>query len=476
MTGSCSLKSYDYNYDGTRLFESVSKRRYSFFLDSSMDAYGLGRYSFIGFDPYMVIRKKNEKPFRELHYWLQRSAFSEKRLPTPLPAGAVGFLSYDLGFLMERIGSKSHDDLQLPDCVFGFYDVIITIDHWKRKLHITSSGLPEKNGQAVKKRAQQRLKEVMKIIEDSKECRQQQGDAWTPENTAGMTYDMIAGMRGNFTKQEYRKAIAKALHHIAAGDIYQVNLSQRFCAQLPTFRECDFEIFKLLRRVSPSCFSAFFNCGDFKIISSSPERFLHVHDRLVQTRPMKGTRPRHNALTEDRKQKDALLKSKKDRAELLMIVDLLRNDLGRVCEYGSVQVREMRTLEKYSTVFQTTSTVKGILHKDKDHVDLLKACFPGGSITGCPKIRSMQIIDELEPTRRGPYTGSLGYISFTGDMDLNILIRTLVIKGDKAYFQVGGGIVADSKPDDEYNETLVKARGLLSCLAATPSERIAVRA
>jgi para-aminobenzoate synthetase component 1 len=256
-------------------------------------------------------------------------------------------------------------------------------------------------------------------------------------------------------------AVSKAKQYIKKGDIYQVNLSQRFSAStdMPAF-----EIYQRLRRVSPSYFSAYLDAGNFQIISSSPERFLSLRSGEVTTRPMKGTRPRAKDRIRDKRLRQQLLKSEKDRAELMMIVDLERNDLGRVCSYDSIRVNTLRELEKYSTVYQTTADISGRLYRTKDRLDLLAACSPGGSITGCPKIRAMEVIEELEPSRRSIYTGSLGYLSFSGEMDFNILIRTILKKGRDIYFGVGGGIVADSRPRDEYKETLVKARGIIEAL------------
>jgi para-aminobenzoate synthetase component 1 len=213
-------------------------------------------------------------------------------------------------------------------------------------------------------------------------------------------------------------------------------------------------------------FSAYQDCGDFQLLSSSPERFLQLKGRTVITRPMKGTRPRGADRLRDRQLKKELLESAKDKAELLMIIDLERNDLGRVCSYDSIKVRRLRQLESYATVFQTTATIAGRLHKGKDRIDLLRACFPGGSITGCPKIRAMEIIRELEPQPRGVYTGCLGYLSFSGEMDFNILIRTILKKGRRLCFGVGGGIVADSVPEEEYRETLVKAKAMAQAISS----------
>jgi para-aminobenzoate synthetase component 1 len=273
----------------------------------------------------------------------------------------------------------------------------------------------------------------------------------------------------NFTKDAYIKTIKRAKQYIAAGDIYQVNLSQRFTADLNIH---PYDLYTRLRTRNPAPFAAYLNFDDVAIVSSSPERFLQffADTRMVYTRPIKGTRPRGATPEEDAKLADELVNSEKDRAELIMIVDLERNDLGRVCEIGSVHVPELIVLEKYPTVYHLVSTVAGKLPKEKDRIDLLKATFPGGSITGAPKIRSMEIIDELEPTKRSVYTGAIGYLSFTGNMDLNIVIRTFICPtlkrgvNGKAYFQVGGGIVADSDPEKEYQETLDKARALFDAL------------
>ncbi|MCK4262328.1 aminodeoxychorismate synthase component I, partial [bacterium] len=255
----------------------------------------------------------------------------------------------------------------------------------------------------------------------------------------------------------YLNAVRRAKDYIGKGDIYQVNLSQRFSADFST---PPYELYKRLRSINPAPFASFLNFDGVAIVGASPERFLRLRGGKVETRPMKGTRPRGKSLEEDSKLREELLQSEKDKAELVMIVDLERNDLGKVCEYGSVQVTESRTLEPYATVFQTTATIEGRLREGKDSVDLLKATFPGGSITGAPKVRAMEIIDELEPTKRGIYTGSIGYLSFSGALDLNIVIRTFILKDGRAYFQVGGGIVADSCPEAEYEETLDKAKAL----------------
>jgi para-aminobenzoate synthetase component 1 len=278
-------------------------------------------------------------------------------------------------------------------------------------------------------------------------------------------------LRSNFSHREYLKAVATAREYICAGDIFQVNLSQRFETSLniPSY-----ELYRRLRRINPAPFASYLNFDGVSVVGASPERFLKVRGDRVETRPIKGTRPRGKSPEEDRLLAEELLSSVKDKAENVMIVDLERNDIGRVCCCGTVQVTELAALETYPTVFHLTSTVEGKLRPDKDRIDLLKAAFPGGSITGAPKVRAMEIIDELEPTRRSVYTGAIGYLDFSGEMDLNIVIRTFLIKGTKAYFQVGGGIVYDSEPETEYMETLDKARALIQALELSP--RVAIEA
>jgi para-aminobenzoate synthetase component I len=270
------------------------------------------------------------------------------------------------------------------------------------------------------------------------------------------------GLRSTFTHRGYLDAVARVREYIVAGDIFQANLSQRLQAPL---REAPFDLYRRLRRRNPAPFAAYFDCGDLTVLSASPERFLRLDERgSVETRPIKGTRPRGLGPMHDAALGRALAESEKDRAENVMIVDLLRNDLSRVCRPGSVRVPELFALEHHPTVHHLVSTVVGELTPGADAVDLVRATFPGGSITGAPKVRAMEIIAELEPTRRGVYCGSVGYLSRTGAMDTSIVIRTFVRVGHQVYFQAGGGIVADSDPELEYRETLDKARGLIAAL------------
>lgn len=453
-------KSYDFKAEAMDLFNLFHGEPYLFFLDSSLKHPCYGRYSILGFDPFDLFVSDETDLLSSLKE--KFSLFKSERWQeeAPFGAGIAGFLGYDHGLYLENIPLLSQDDLCLPHCVFGFYDCVMTIDHFTGKLIITSSGLPEKKGHYRKLRAMERLK----WVEDRIKCYVLNGSDSKESGDGVFAAAEELPLKCNFTKEGYLAALRKALDHIQAGDIYQVNLSQRFALEIGSSGLDPMNIYKSLRSVSPSSFAGYMDCGDFQIISSSPESFLRLNNRQVQTRPMKGTRPRGASKVDDDRLKEEMMASQKEIAELLMITDLERNDLGRVCEYGTVKVRQMRSIEQYQTVFQATSTVEGLLRKDQDCFDLLRACFPGGSVTGCPKIRAMEIIERLEPTRRAMYTGSMGYIDFCGDMDWNILIRTLLATDDQLYFQVGSGIVADSIPEDEYEETLIKARAIRMCL------------
>ncbi len=276
-----------------------------------------------------------------------------------------------------------------------------------------------------------------------------------------------AKLKANFSHEGYLGAVAKAREYIGAGDIFQVNLSQRFEVDI---KIPPYELYRRLRQINPAPFASYLNFDRVCIAGASPERYLKLQGDMVETRPIKGTKPRGRTPEEDRALAADLLASKKDRAENIMIVDLERNDLGRVCRYGTVKVTELAILETYPTVYHLTSTVVGRLREGMNRIDLLKASFPGGSITGAPKVRAMEIIDELEPTRRSVYTGSTGYLGFSGEMDLNIVIRTFIIKDGRAYFQVGGAVVYDSEPEAEYIETLDKGKALIQALGLSARE------
>ncbi|MDP2941196.1 MAG: aminodeoxychorismate synthase component I [Candidatus Omnitrophota bacterium] len=451
----CTWKSYKLKPGLWQIFSRLQEKENCFFLDSGIGARPvLGRYSFLGAEPFQILQSAGQNPLPRLRELLSQYRL---RLPVGLPpffAGAVGYFAYDLGFLLEeKLRKLIPDDLEMPDCFFGFYNTVLAMDNFRGLLYVCAAGFPEKSSFLQKALARENFKKMQNLIA------QAEGEKTFLRKT--LTLRPSAEIKSNFTPAGYRAAVSKAKEYIRKGDIYQVNLSQRFQGRTAL---SGLQLYQRLRIFSPANFSAYFDAGAFQILSSSPERFIGLKSGQVFTRPMKGTRPRAENRMRDKKLKGELLKSAKDKAELLMIVDLERNDLGRVCGPRSVKVRALRTLEQYKTVFQTTADIRGKLRRGKDRVDLLAAAFPGGSVTGCPKIRSMQIIEELEPSRRGIYTGSFGYLSFSGEMDFNILIRTILKKQDKFYFGVGGGIVADSQPEEEYQETLVKAKAILQAV------------
>jgi para-aminobenzoate synthetase component 1 len=440
------IKTISYKSDPVLLFQALRGRKNLFFLDSHLHTKERGRYSFIGFEPTDIFSSRDKDCLTILEKKFNSSKTNLRTPQTPFPSGMVGFLSYDWGLHQEKIKLQAKDDLQLPLCFFAFYDVVLTMDHVAQKLYVTATDT------SAKKKVEQITDDIQKAIKNLDE-------------TSGKAFDRLRfTMSCNFTKQKYLKTIRNILGFIERGDIYQANLSQRFTFRASTNRVDPSGLYERLRTISPSDFSAYFDAGSFQLISNSPERFLSLQNGHVSTSPMKGTRSRGDNPKEDKRFKREIENSIKDRAELLMITDLERNDLGKVCDYGSVRVKRMRDIETYQYVYQATSTIEGTLRNDKNAFDLIQACFPGGSITGCPKIRAMNIIEESEPTRRAVYTGSFGYISSNGNVDMNILIRTLLKKKNKLYFQVGSGIVADSKPKEEYAETLVKAKAIQECL------------
>jgi para-aminobenzoate synthetase component 1 len=451
------------------LFFLFKDQPHSFLLESSLAHSQWGRYSFLGCRPFLIFKSKGRdieiiQPPKKIRLRgdpldVLKELFGRYRISTPgqLPpflGGALGYFGYDLCQQIERLPSKAVDDIDLPDCYLGFYDSVLALDNLNKRAWISSCGFPE-TGQDLKRRQISQLAWMKgKLLELKR--RQAVNLAPLPETDA-------AGLQilSNFSRQAYIKAILKAKEYIKKGDIYQVNLSQRLSASVSIE---PFQLYRLLSRINPSFFGAFLNFGDFSIISSSPERFLRIRNGYIQTRPIKGTRPRGKDREEDDELSLQLYSSLKDRAELTMIIDVERNDLGRICQAGTVKVPRIYELEAHPTVFHLVSTIEGTLNEDVDFFDCLKATFPGGSITGAPKIRAMEIIEELEPTKRSVYTGSLGYLGFNAQADLNIVIRTFILKGENLYFQVGGGIVADSDPEAEYDETMHKAKALIESL------------
>jgi para-aminobenzoate synthetase component 1 len=367
--------------------------------------------------------------------------------------GCFGYFGYELKtFIEPRLGRRADVDLQLADCDIGFYDSLLVFDHLLDRSWIISTGF-----QSGGTRSGEQAREQVAFWR----CALERDPGEEP--LAAGAGEVPAHLPSSLSRPEFVARVKRAQDYIRAGDVYQVNLSHRFSAP---FAGTGWDLFSRLNAVSPAPHAAFLKAMDSCLVSASPELFLRWSGRQVQTRPIKGTRPRSADAERDAQLAFELLTSPKENAELVMITDLLRNDLGKVCEFGSVRVPELARLERFPHVQHLVSTVEGRLRPGVSHLQALAACFPGGSITGAPKVRAMEIIDELEPVARGPYTGALGYLGFNQESQLSILIRSAVLKNGVAFFNVGAGIVADSDPEAEYEETVAKAAGMISALRA----------
>ena len=426
------------------------------------------RYSFAAARPFLSFRSFDTRcelisaagtqvqfgnPWRVLDELMARyELLEEVDFPFPL-GGCFGYWGYDLKHFVEpKLPRRAVNDLELPDCHVGFYDSLVAFDHRLGKTWVISTGLGVDGSRSEAWAAAQAHWWRTQL---------ESPEGASPESPSVPL--AAPDITANLSREEFIARVAQVQRYIRAGDIYQVNLAQRLSA--PT-RCSGWELFERLLDVSPAPFAAYLDCGDFQVASSSPELFLRLSGPHITTRPIKGTRPRSADPTRDAQFTYELQTSAKEMAELVMITDLLRNDLGRVCEYGSVQVPELVRLERYPQVQHLVSTVEGRLRSDVTHFAAFASCFPGGSITGAPKIRAMEIIDELEPVTRGPYCGCHGYLGFNRESQLSITIRTAVRQPDRTHFHVGAGIVADSVPAAEYEETLAKARGFLSAMAS----------
>lgn len=402
-------------------------------------------------------RAADDRPFEKLQNALEK--YTIKRtgracLPKGMPAGGwIGYFGYELGSYIEKLPETTIDDLRMPLVRLCFYDRLIAYDHKSGQFWLVALELPDDIGGPEKKLA--RLEMLLERAADT---------VIEQPPPADMDNIDFARTRCNITRDYYFDALKKIKRYITDGEVYQINFSQRF--------ECGFgarpiELFAWQNLYNPSPYSAYIDAGDFQIVSASPEMFITIEDDVISTKPIKGTRRRFRETSEAAKQFNAknfgeLVNSEKEQAELNMIIDLERNDVARICAPGTRKVTQPRTIETYPTVFHAVATVAGRLRENTTFCDILKAMFPGGSITGAPKLRAMEIIDETEPTERGVYTGGIGYIGLDGSACLNIAIRTIIIKNKTAYVQTGGGIVADSDPDAEWDETLTKARALLA--------------
>lgn len=437
------------------------------FFDSAQPS-TLGRYSFVTADPFRWVwpppraaGTQLSDPFQCLEQELAR--YRTEPIPglPPFQGGAAGLFAYDLCHYLERLPRPRFCEFPVPDLAVGLYDWVLAFDHNQNRAWLVSTGYP-REGAARRRHARARADQVLRLLERGPRTTSWQPPRRIPIQAPYYPVPEWPGVASNFDRPAYLRTIQRAVDYVHAGDCFQVNIAQRLL-----YPECEppLDLYARLRQRNPAPFAGYFDLGDFTIASASPERFLEMRQGEVRTRPIKGTRPRGFLPEEDLFRADELRASAKDRAENVMIVDLLRNDLGRVCEYGSVRVEELCRLESYRFVHHLVSEVRGRLRAGLGPVDLLRATFPGGSVTGAPKIRAMEIISELEQVARGPYCGSLGYIGFDGTVDSNLLIRTFTIGSGWVQFSVGGGIVADSSPEREYEETWHKAHGLLRALA-----------
>jgi para-aminobenzoate synthetase component 1 len=460
------------------------------------------RYSFVTAGPFAWLQARGKQvwldgklhssgdPLAVLREQLRRWTAEPVSGMPPFQGGAAGLFGYDLCHHIERLPRPAHDEFETPDLAIGLYDWVMAFDHQQCRAWLISTGFPETETRRRRERAGRRMRQARRLLDQTQPAGKTWANGWKSSSPVqpSVYFPMpgLPDLASSFDRAGYLATIRRAIDYVHAGDCFQVNIAQRllYPARLPPL-----ELYGRLRERNPAPFAGYFDLGEFVIASSSPERFLrvaaaagpspscsdpatqpvplgkrHLPPDEVETRPIKGTRPRGPTPEEDQAQIAELQQSAKDRAENVMIVDLLRNDLGRVCQYGTVRVESVCRLETYKYVHHLVSVVRGRLRSGQGPIDLLRAAFPGGSVTGAPKVRAMEIIAELEPVARGPYCGSLGWIGFDGSMDTNLLIRTFTVGKGWVQFPVGGGIVADSVSEQEYDETWHKAEGLLRAL------------
>ena len=444
----------------------AAKEPDAFLLESVERGEQIGRYTFLGAKPYMqihargeevsIIRGKRKEVRNGDVFQIVKEQFKQHRpanmrgLP-PFTAGAVGYFAYDAVRRLEKIGSHAEDDVSVPDCVLMFFDRLLAFDHLRHQIHIIATADITRDSP---RRAYDRAVADIAVLE-KRLARGLSAATWKkPAAKSRAKLKVHAGL----TKGQFEKSVEKAKEYIAAGDIFQVVLSQRldFVPEVAPF-----DIYRALRTVNPSPYLYFLRMGDMHVLGSSPEMLVRVTGRKLEYRPIAGTHPRGRDEAEDQQLEQKMLHDEKERAEHVMLVDLGRNDLGRVSDYGSVKVKDLMYVERYSHVMHIVSALEGKLRGEMDAIDAFAACFPAGTLSGAPKVRAMQIIEELEPTRRGVYGGSVCYADFAGNLDSCIAIRTMIMKGKKAYLQVGAGIVADSDPATEFQETMNKGGAVL---------------
>ncbi|MCB7129343.1 MAG: anthranilate synthase component I [Candidatus Brocadiales bacterium] len=447
-------------------FKKISTAGHAFLLESASGGEKMARYSFIGAKPFMELscrgnqteitrngkkeRLESRDPIDTLRKEIEKfTPVNVDELPY-FTGGAVGYFSYDAVRYTEELPVDTVDDLKLPDVLFMFFDSVIVFDHQDKVIKVIANAFLDGTG------AESAYKDAVRRIDDLVDMLR------TPVESvsADITTNGRAGkdFSSNFDKEDFLRAVERCKEYIRAGDVFQVVISQRLGLKT---KAKPLDIYRALRVINPSPYMFYLDLGELKLIGSSPEVMVKVDRGKVTVRPIAGTRRRGRTEEEDKRMEDELVNDPKEQAEHVMLVDLGRNDVGRVAEYGSVHLEDRMIVERYSHVMHITSSVTGRLRPDKTLFDTLRSCLPAGTLSGAPKVRAMEIIEELEPTRRGPYGGAVGYIDFSGNMDTCITIRTIVLIGDTAYVQAGAGIVADSVPELEYKETLNKARGLM---------------
>jgi para-aminobenzoate synthetase component 1 len=455
------------------VFRRLSGLPHALFLDSALRDPVLGRYSFVAADPFDYLEVPVDVPGHGTG-GLEQLARRMSGLPAetvhglpPFQGGAAGLLGYDLGRQLEVLPVARIDEFKVPAAAIGFYDVVVAFDHASGQSWIISQGFPLTDPADRSRRAESRLRQFHDFVYAPSPHRNGPPETLrlpelrTDELAPGYPTQRLDGLVSNFAQPDYLNAVRRAIEYIYSGDIFEVNLSQRL---IYPAADDSVSLYLRLRARNPAPFAGYFDLGDFQVVSASPERFLQVSGLSVEARPIKGTRRRTDQPEADRAAGEELLNSEKDRAENVMIVDLLRNDLSRVCRAGSVKVSQLCGLESYAYVQHLVSAVRGELQDGNGPIELIAAAFPGGSITGAPKVRAMEIIAELEPTARGAYCGSLGYLGFDGSLDLSILIRTVTAGRGWWQMPVGGAIVAQSIPEQEYQETWHKAEGMIQAI------------
>jgi len=451
---------------------------YAYLLESVEGQEKIGRYSFLSANPSLIFKSKGERvyliidgqeteikmkqdPLDNLKEVMHRyKPVKVKGLPRFF-GGMVGYISYDMVRFFEKLPDKNPDDLNLPDSIFLLTDTLLIFDHIEHSIKIVSNVVIKDNPDYAYQTACLKIEFLVKRLKEPLKANSRASSTTTSSGRVYSANSSKEKFKSNLTKNEFERIVKKAKEYIKKGDIIQTVLSQRIETKIDAN---PFDVYRALRIVNPSPYMYYLKMGNLKVIGSSPEVFLRVEDGIATVRPIAGTRPRGIDEKEDRKLETQLLSDEKERAEHVMLVDLGRNDIGRVCEYGSVRLSESMSIEKYSHVMHIVSEVTGKLRKGKDGFDCVRACFPAGTVSGAPKIRAMEVIDELEPLKRGLYAGAVGYFSFSGNVDTCITIRTILMNKASAYIQAGAGIVADSRPENEYRETLNKARALLKAI------------